>query len=392
METTCCIAGGGPAGMVLGWLLARAGVRVAVLEKHTDFLRDFRGDTIHPSTLEIMHEAGVLEEFLRRPHQEVHQVRALMGDDEMVIADFSRLSARCPFVILMPQWDFLDFVAQRAASFPTFELHMGAEVTGLLEDGGRVGGVRARIDGAEREIRSDLVVGCDGRSSAVRAAAELPVETFGSSIDVLWMRIPKDSTETDFFFRFRHGTALITLDRDDYWQCGYAILKGGFDDIRAEGIGAFRARIAEMAPSLSGRLDALRSWDDVSLLTVRVDRLKRWCKPGLLCIGDAAHAMSPVGGVGINLAVQDAVATANHLAAPLREGRATLADLEQIQKRRAFPTRVTQRIQLVMQTLQQRGGRTGMPLPMKLAELTRIPRHVRARLIGIGVRPEHLLA
>jgi 2-polyprenyl-6-methoxyphenol hydroxylase-like FAD-dependent oxidoreductase len=348
--TRCCIAGGGPAGMMLGFLLARAGVDAIVLEKHADFLRDFRGDTIHPSTLEIMHELGLLDEFLKLPHERVYQLSAQFGDTQFKLADFRELPVRCPFIAFMPQWDFLSFLAHSARRYPTFRLLMQAEVTDLVNAADAVRGVRVKTPKGTIGVAADLVVGADGRNSLIRAKARLPVEEIGAPIDVLWFRLPrKPGDPSQTMGRFDTGRIFISINHGEYWQCGYVIAKGQFQEIRGQGLALFRERIAELAPYAKGRIDELKSWDDVKLLTVRVDRLSQWFRPGLLCIGDAAHAMSPIGGVGINLAVQDAVAAANVLAQPLSEGRITAKALAQIQKRREFPTRVTQWLQVGLQ-------------------------------------------
>jgi 2-polyprenyl-6-methoxyphenol hydroxylase-like FAD-dependent oxidoreductase len=395
-QVRCCIAGGGPAGMMLGFLLARAGVDVLVLEKHADFLRDFRGDTVHPSTLEVMAELGLLDEFLKRPHQEARQLTGYVGGEPVVVADFSHLPTRCRFIALMPQWDFLDFLASHARRYPTFHLAMQAEVTDLIKDGGQVVGVRAKTPGGPLEVRADLVVGADGRHSTVRERAGLKVEDIGAPIDVLWFRLSRRPEDPDQpAGRFDRGRILVMINRGDYWQCGFVIPKGGIEEVRRRGLEAFRAEIAALAPFVANRVDELRSWDDVKLLTVVVDRLRRWYRPGLLCIGDAAHAMSPVGGVGINLAIQDAVAAANLLAAPLLAGRLTTDDLRRVQRRRQFPTRVTQWVQVLVQERVIRrvlGGRRRLRLPLPLRLLRRFPvlRRVPARLIGIGIRPEHV--
>jgi 2-polyprenyl-6-methoxyphenol hydroxylase-like FAD-dependent oxidoreductase len=382
--------------MMLGFLLARAGVDVLVLEKHADFLRDFRGDTIHPSTLELMHELGLLTDFLARPHQEATQVTGVVGGTEVVVADFSHVPTRCHFIAFMPQWDFLNFLAERGRAYPTFRVRMQADVKDLLEDGERVVGVRAVTPEGPLEVRADLVVGADGRHSTVRAKAGLRVDDLGAPMDVLWLRLPRgpDDPRNPLGY-FDRGKILVLLDRGDYWQCGYVIPKGTFEEIRQRGLGAFRAGLAEIAPFLRDRVGALASWDDVKLLTVVVDRLRRWYRPGLLCIGDSAHAMSPVGGVGINLAIQDAVAAANLLAGPLRNGSATPADLRRVQDRRTFPTRTTQRLQVIIQNRVIRralASRKQFSLPWPLRLLRRFPalRRIPARLIGIGVRPEHV--
>ena len=392
----CCIAGGGPAGMMLGLLLARAGTDVVVLEKHADFLRDFRGDTIHPSTLEVMHELGILDAFLRLPHQQVEHLGLAIGDETLPVADFSHLPTRCRFVAFMPQWHFLDFIAGEGRRYPGFALRMCAEVTDLIAEGGRVAGVRATTPDGPLEVRADLVVAADGRSSRVRALAGLPVDELGAPMDVLWFRLsrrPADGADT--MGRVAAGHILVLIDRGELWQCGYVIPKGAFDAIRARGLEAFRAEVAALAPFVADRTAEIAGWDDVKLLTVQVDRARRWHRPGLLCIGDAAHAMSPIGGVGINLAIQDAVAAANRLAEPLRAGRLTEADLHAVQRRRELPTRVTQRIQLLAQERIVRPvlGRTEqMRPPALLRLLARFPvlQRIPGRLVGLGVRPEHV--
>lgn len=399
METTstrCCIAGGGPAGMMLGLLLARTGVDVLVLEKHADFLRDFRGDTIHPSTLEVMYELGLLERLLLLPHQKVSRINAQFGDLALTVADFSSLSAHCPFVAFMPQWDFLTFLAAEAARFPTFRLMMQTEVTGLIEKTGRIVGLKAETSEGRIEVRADLVVGADGRHSVVRTTAGLSVEEFGAPMDVLWFRLSRRAGDPeDPIGRFDRGRIFIMLNRGDYWQCGFVIPKGSRDQLQGRGLPAFRENLAQLAPFVADRVGELQDWEPVKLLTVQVDRLRQWSRPGLLCIGDAAHAMSPVGGVGINLAIQDAVAAANLLAVPLRDGRLTSDDLHMVQMRRDRPTRVTQRMQLFIQNrvIKRVLGDEG-PLvpPLPLRFLTRFPplRRIPARLIGIGFRPEHV--
>jgi 2-polyprenyl-6-methoxyphenol hydroxylase-like FAD-dependent oxidoreductase len=396
ITTTCCVVGGGPAGMMLGFLLARAGVRVTVLEKHADFLRDFRGDTVHPSTLQMMHELGLLEEFLKLPHSQVDHVSMQIGKDNVKIALIG-LPTVCKFIAFMPQWDFLNFLAAKATKYPTFDLRMLAEATDLIEEGGRVVGVRAKTEAGELDIHADLVVGCDGRHSTVRARAGFKSDDLGAPMDVLWFRISRQKGDwEEVVGHIERGRMLVMLDRDDYWQCAFVIPKGSIDEVKSRGLERFRAAVSDMVPfDVSGRLDELRSWDDVKLLTVAVDVLRRWYKPGLICIGDAAHAMSPIGGVGMNLAVQDAVAAANILAAPLKDGAVTVETLNAIQQRRVFPTRVTQRIQLTLQNnligpaLQGSGPRPKAPLVMKMLQwplLNRIP----ARVVALGVRPEHI--
>jgi 2-polyprenyl-6-methoxyphenol hydroxylase-like FAD-dependent oxidoreductase len=396
METTCCIAGGGPAGMMLGFLLARAGVEVVVLEKHGDFLRDFRGDTVHPSTLEVMHELGLLDDFLKRPHQEATRVSGVVGGVEVPVMDFSHLPTRCHFIAFMPQWDLLNFLAEHARSYPRFRVVMKAEVTDLIEEDGRVAGVLATTPDGPLEVRAGLTVGADGRHSTVRARAGLEVQNLGAPIDVLWMRLSCRPSDPDQpLGRFDRGKVFVMLFRGDYWQCGFVIPKGGLDEIRKRGLESFREEVVEIAPFMKDRVAELKDWDDIKLLTVAVDRLRDWSRPGLLCIGDSAHAMSPIGGVGINLAIQDAVAAANLLARPLREGSVTTLDLTKVQRRREFPTRLTQRLQVLIQDRilgRVIGGRELLSLPWPLKLLRRWPslRRIPARLIGMGFRPEHV--
>jgi 2-polyprenyl-6-methoxyphenol hydroxylase-like FAD-dependent oxidoreductase len=392
----CCIAGGGPAGMMLGLLLGRAGISVVVLEKHADFLRDFRGDTIHPSTLEIMHELGLLEAFLALPHQELGELTAQIGEVIVPIADFRHLPTRCRFLALMPQWDFLDFLAREGARYPGFRLMMRTEAMGLLEEAGRVVGVEAAAPAGTIAIRSDLLVAADGRHSVLRTRAGLKVEELGAPMDVLWFRLSASRQHsTRSMGRFDRGQIFVLIYRGDYWQCGYVIPKGTFEGLRAAGLPAFRERVARLMPMLAEQVHELGRWEDVSLLTVRVDRLVSWYRPGFLCIGDAAHAMSPVGGVGINLAIQDAVAAANILAAPLRMRSATTEHLRRVQRRRQWPTRVTQRLQVTVQKRVIAAVlETDRPLAPPLAArlLARFPRlrRIPARLVGLGVRPEHV--
>lgn len=396
MSVQCCIAGGGPAGMMLGLLLARAGVSVLVLEKHADFLRDFRGDTLHPSTLEIMHELGVLERFLRLPHQKVSRINGRFGDLEFTVADFSHLPTQCRYIAFMPQWDFLNFLVEAGSRYPTFQVRMNAEVTDLIEEGGSVVGLRAATPDGPLEVRSALVVGADGRHSVVRAKAGLSVEEFGAPMDVLWFRISRKSHDPiDPIGRFDAGRIFIMLNRGDYWQCGFVIAKGSLSALQAKGLPAFRDSVATLAPFAADRVHELRDWEPIKLLTVQVDRLQRWYRPGLLCIGDAAHAMSPVAGVGINLAIQDAVATANLLAGALRDNRLTVEDLHRVQARRAWPAEITQRVQVMIQNrvikpVLTTSARLRSPIPLRL--IARFPFFQRfpARLIGLGFRPEHI--
>lgn len=382
--------------MMLGLLLARTGVDVVVLEKHADFLRDFRGDTIHPSTLEVLHELGLLDRFLALPHQKVSRINGQFGDLRFTVADFSSLSTQCRFVAFIPQWDFLAFLAGEGARYPTFRLMMQAEVTDLITRGDHAIGMRVLTPEGPLEVHAAVVVGADGRHSVVRARAGLAVEEFGAPMDVLWFRLSRRSGDpADPIGRFERGRIFIMLNRGDYWQCGFVIAKGTYTQLQGKGLAAFRERVAGLAPFAADRVGEIQEWELIKLLTVQVDRLQQWSRPGLLCIGDAAHAMSPVGGVGINLAVQDAVAAANLLAAPLREGRLTFAHLRQVQQRRDWPTRMTQRLQLFMQDrvikpVLGEAGPLHPPLPLRL--LARFPflQRIPARLIGIGFRPEHV--
>lgn len=395
-RVTCCIAGGGPAGIMLGFLLARAGVEVLVLEKHGDFLRDFRGDTIHPSTLQLMDELGLLAAFLRRPHQEIRELHGIIDDTDVTIADFSHLPTRCKFVALMPQWDFLDFLSEAGRQYPAFQLAMETEAIDLLTEADRITGVVARSADGEHEIIADLVIGADGRHSVVRQRAGLEAIDIGAPIDVLWMRLSKKENDPgQTAGRLIGGRLLVMLDRGDYWQCAFVIRKGGYDTIRSRGIVNFRSELVGIAPFLRDRVEELTDWDKISLLTVAVDRLKQWWRPGLLCIGDAAHAMSPIGGVGVNLAVQDAVAAANILAEPLREGKLTDDHLKAVQNRRTFPMRVIQGMQVIVQKrILDRviGSDRRVTAPFLLRLFNQIPflRRIPARIVGIGVRPEHI--
>jgi 2-polyprenyl-6-methoxyphenol hydroxylase-like FAD-dependent oxidoreductase len=396
IRVRCCIAGGGPAGMMLGLLLARAGVPVIVLEKHADFLRDFRGDTIHPATLEIMHEIGLLNDFLRRPHQEVRSIGVQFGEEFVDFADFTHLPTHCRFIALMPQWDFLDFIAEQARRYPAFALKTRAEVTGLIEEGGRIAGIRAETPEGGLTVRADLVVGADGRHSTVRERAGFEVDDLGAPMDVLWMRLsrhPDDPAQT--LGRIDAGRILVMLNREDYWQCAFVIAKGGFDEIRGRGLPAFREEIARLAPYLRERTAELADWSQIKLLSVAVDRLRVWHRPGLLCIGDAAHAMSPIGGVGINLAIQDAVAAANILAQPLLARTLRDDDLRAVQRRREFPTRATQRLQVVAQNrvigrVLESTGTIAPPGVVRLFGKWSFLRRFPARLLGLGFRPEHV--
>lgn len=399
LSTQCCIAGGGPAGLMLGVLLARAGVRVVVLVKHADFLRDFRGDTVHPSTLEIMHELGWLDEFLQLPHQKVPSLVAQFGPERIRLADFSHLPVKAPFIAMMPQWDFLNFLADKGRAYPGFELRMRAEATDLIEEDGRVAGVIAATLEGVLNIRADLVAAADGRGSTLRARSGLTTEDFGAPMDVLWFRLPRKPSDTDQTQgRFDAGRVFVMLNRGDYWQCAFVIPKGENDRVRAAGLAAFQDNVGALVPFEAERAIEIKDWDEVKLLNVQINRLPIWWRSGFLCIGDAAHAMSPVGGVGVNLAVQDAVAAANILAAPLRDGRMTDADLTRVQSRRSWPTWVIQQLQIVMQNniitpaLVARGAPMRPPWALRLIASTPLLNRLPARLIGLGVRPEHVAA
>lgn len=398
VKTCACIVGGGPAGMMLGFLLARAGVKTLVLEKHQDFFRDFRGDTIHPSTMELMHELGLLQAFLKVPHQEIPKLMLQVDDTTVEGPDFSHLPVRCRYIALMPQWDFLDFISEQAKHFPTFELRMKTEVTELIEESGRVVGVRAQTAQGVLEVRADVVFGTDGRHSTVREDAAMEARDFGVPIDVLWFRLGKPAKPLPFRLgRIRDGRALITLDRGDYYQTADIIPKGAFEEIKQRGLPAFRELIVSIVPEFKDAVRELDSWDKVKLLTVQINRLKQWARPGLLCIGDAAHAMSPAGGVGINLAIQDAVATANLLAEKLRTGTCTLHDLAAVQKRREWPTKMTQRIQAFLHRQMFKGGAQrgravalSKPAALMLKLFAPALRRIAARVVGMGFRPEHV--
>jgi 2-polyprenyl-6-methoxyphenol hydroxylase-like FAD-dependent oxidoreductase len=394
LQTRCVIAGGGPAGIMAGYLLARARVPVIVLEKHADFFRDFRGDTIHPSTLELMYELGLLDEFLKQPHQEVRELRAVINGQTVPIADFTKLPTRCKFIAFMPQWDFLNFLSTHAKKFPGFQLLMEHEVVDLTFDQQRVTGVRAKTSRGELEIRADLIIGADGRHSIIQACAGLERQEFGVAIDALWMRISKkqDDPQQSLGF-FQQGKLLVLLDRCDYWQCGFVIPKGGFDDIKARGLQQLQNDIASFAGFLRDRVAELDDWSKIKLLTVQINRLRNWCRDGLLCICDSAHAMSPAGGVGINLAIQDAVATANLLAEKLRTGPVSVDDLRKVQARREWPTRLIQAMQVFIHrrvvTGRTSDRKQSLPFIFRLLKWFPVLRQLPARFIGIGPRPEH---
>jgi len=395
-RTTCCIVGGGPAGVMAGFLLARAGVNVLVLEKHKDFFCDFRGDTIHPSTLELMHELNLLDEFLTQPHQELGEITANFGARVVHIADLTHLPTRCKFIAFMPQWDFLNFLSSHARRFPQFRLRMEAEVTGLLFDQDRVVGVKARTPDGPLEVRATLVIGADGRSSVVRKCAGLEVIDLGAPIDVLWFRVPMHADDPPQAFGFvSAGQFMVLIYRGDYWQCAYVIRKGSFEQRQQRGLDAFRQDIARCAPFLANRVGEIKQWDDVKLLSVKVDHLRQWYRDGLLCIGDSAHAMSPVGGVGINLAIQDAVATANLLAPKFLKNQLQVDDLKSVQNRRARPARLTQRLQVflhkhLLERIFDSPELIAPPFALNLAEKFPKLRRIPARMVGVGFRPEHV--
>jgi 2-polyprenyl-6-methoxyphenol hydroxylase-like FAD-dependent oxidoreductase len=396
LSTRCCVVGGGPCGLMLGFLLARAGVDTVVLEKHGDFLRDFRGDTIHPSTLNVMAELGLLDDFLKLPHAKAPAIGAFFKGQEYGFADFRYLPIRCKFIAIMPQWDFLNFLAERGRNYPSFHLRMRAEATDLIQDGGRVTGVRATTPDGSLEVRAELTVGCDGRHSTVRERAGLAVDDLGAPMDVLWFSLSKKSSDPNQTMgRFDAGRIVVMIDRGDYWQCAFVIRKGAIEETKRAGLPALRQTIVQIAPVFADRVDELKDWDQIKLLTVAVNRVRRWHRPGLLCIGDAAHAMSPIGGVGVNLAVQDAVAAANLLWRPLKAGTVREEDLDRVQQRREFPTRVTQRMQVVVQNnvidrLLGAGETLAAPWPLRLTSLIPPLRGIPAWLVGMGVRPEHV--
>ena len=396
IKTRCCIVGGGPAGMMLGYLLGRAGIDTIVLEKHADFFRDFRGDTVHPSTLQVMYELGLSDGFLKLPHQKLQKMDGKFGDISIRIADLSRLRVNFPFIAFMPQWDFLNFLREAGKRYPSLKVMMNADAADLLWSSETVVGVKAVTPEGPLEIRADLTIGCDGRHSIVRDKAKLVVDEIGAPMDILWFRAAKGEESESVFARVETGKMMVTFDRGNYWQCAYVIAKGQYEAVKARGLDAFRHDVVRMAPILKMGMADVRNWDDVKLLTVAINRLKRWTRPGLLCIGDAAHAMSPVGGVGVNLAVQDAVATANILAAKLRDGCPSENELDAVRRRREFPVRMTQRMQVVVQnniiSAALRPGEQPLKPPMLVRLVNAVPwlQGITARFVGLGVRPEHV--
>lgn len=397
LKVRCCVVGGGPAGMMLGYLLGRAGIDVVVLEKHADFFRDFRGDTVHPSTLQVMDELGLIDGFLKLPHQQLQTLDGMFGGSPVRIADLRRLDTKYPFIAFMPQWDFLNFLRESGRSFPSLKVMMDTEAVDLIRRGEMIAGVRARTSQGEIDIEADLTVACDGRHSTVRERAGLEVEEIGAPMDVLWFRAGRRRDETEnVFARVEQGKMMITFDRGDYWQCAYVIAKGQYEAVKARGLEVLLDDVVRMAPILKSGISDVKSFDDVKLLTVAINRLKRWTRPGLLCIGDAAHAMSPVGGVGVNLAVQDAVATANLLADKLRDGCPPEAELDAVRRRREFPMKMMQRMQSVVQNNiisgALRSGNAPLKVPLIVRLISALPflQAIPARVIAIGVRPEHV--
>jgi 2-polyprenyl-6-methoxyphenol hydroxylase-like FAD-dependent oxidoreductase len=396
IETTCCVVGGGPAGVMLGYLLARQGIQVTVLEKHEDFFRDFRGDTVHPSTLEVLYELGLLADFLKLPHQKVHSVGGVLGDFRFQAADFRHVPAHCKFIALMPQWDFLNFLSDQGKRFPTFDLRMQHEAIEVTRDGDRITGVV--VNGPEQrtvQVNADLIVACDGRQSTIRKAAGLELLEFGVPIDVLWFRISrKPDDHEQVLGNVNYGKALVLIDRSDYFQAGLIISKGSFEEIKQRGLEAFKNSIVQIAPYLEDRVHELQDWEQIKILTVQLNRLLRWYRSGLLCIGDAAHAMSPAGGVGINLAIQDAVATANLLTDPLQQGQVTESTLAAVQRQREFPARATQAVQAQVHRafgwIFDHPGPIHAPWQLKAALGIPGIHWLLGCAVGIGVRPEHI--
>ncbi|THD62503.1 MAG: FAD-dependent oxidoreductase [Bradyrhizobium sp.] len=397
LDTRCCIVGGGPAGMMLGYLLGRAGIDTVVLEKHADFFRDFRGDTVHPSTLQVMDELGLIDGLLKLPHQRVQKMDGKFGDTSIRVADLSRVPTKYPFIALMPQWDFLNFLRESGKQFASLKVMMNAEAADLVWSGDTVAGVKVNTPDGPVEIHADLTIGCDGRHSVVRQRANLELTEIGAPMDVLWFRAGKRLGETEnLFARVETGKMMVTFDRGDYWQCAYVIAKGQYEAVKARGLEAFLDDVKRMAPILKEGVAEVKTWDDVKLLTVAIDRLKHWTRPGLLCIGDAAHAMSPIGGVGVNLAVQDAVATANLLAARLTKGRPSEDELDAVRRRREFPVRMTQAMQVMVQnnliSAALSPGDRPLSAPVFLRIISAVPwlQGLTARFVAVGVRPEHV--
>ncbi|MDH2354518.1 FAD-dependent oxidoreductase [Bradyrhizobium sp. SSUT18] len=397
VKVRCCIVGGGPAGMMLGYLLGRAGVDVVVLEKHADFFRDFRGDTVHPSTLQVMDELGLIDGFLKLPHQRLQKMDGLFGGTPVRIADLSRLRTKYPFIAFMPQWDFLNFLREAGQRFASLKVMMNTEAVDLIRRGETIAGVRAKTPEGPIDIEADLTIACDGRHSTVRERAGLEVEEIGAPMDVLWFRVGRKADETEnLFARVEPGKMMVTFDRGDYWQCAYVIAKGQYDAVKARGLQALRDEVVRMAPILKSGIADVKSFDDFKLLTVAINRLTRWTRPGLLLIGDAAHAMSPVGGVGVNLAVQDAVATANLLADKMQHGCPSEDELDAVRRRREFPVKMTQAMQMIVQnniiSSALQGGDRPLKVPLIVRLLTALPwlQGIPARLLALGVRPEHV--
>ncbi|MCH7896824.1 MAG: FAD-dependent oxidoreductase [candidate division NC10 bacterium] len=392
----CCVVGGGPAGLMLGYLLARAGIDVVVLEKHKDFLRDFRGDTIHPSTLELMKELGVLDEFLQRPHQQLKHFKLKIAGESITIADFSKINAFCQYIAFMPQWDFLDFIADQANKYPSFHLLMECEAVDIIEEDGKVSGVKAKTSSGPLNILADLTIGADGRNSVLRNRAGFNVQNIGAPMDVIWMRVSKKPEySTEYLGHVGQGSILITLDRGDYWQCAFVIPKGQFEKFKEHGIDYMRQKMVSKMPSLKDSINEIQDWNDCFLLTVTVDRLKKWWRPGFICIGDAAHAMSPIGGVGINLAIQDAVAAANELVPTLEGGKDVESALAKIQKRREFPTKMTQNFQVFVQNriisnVINESDTESIPFPLRVLQTVTMLQRLPAHVIGLGIRQEHI--
>jgi 2-polyprenyl-6-methoxyphenol hydroxylase-like FAD-dependent oxidoreductase len=391
-QTGCLVVGGGPAGVMLGYLLARSGVQTILVEKHGDFFRDFRGDTVHPSTTELMHELGLLQEFLQQvPHQAMEQLGIGFKGETFDLVDFRHLPTACKYVVFMPQWDFLNFLADKAKRYKSFRLEMNTEATGLLWEGDRITGVTAQAAGRPVEIRANLTVACDGRWSVIREQSGLPVTEFPMPIDVLWFRLPRASSAPETLGYLGEGQIVIAINRGEYWQCGTIIEKGGFGRVQAKGLPEFRSRVAVAAPFLATSLESLTDWEQVKLLSVRANRLQRWWLPGLLCIGDAAHAMSPVGGIGVNYAIADAVAAANQIVEPLRNGRVSADDLRAVQRCRQTPTRIAQRLQGAQTANLARMSRADPPLwVLRLLSHSAPVKRLLGRTMGLGFRREHI--